>query len=105
MLRQYSGIEGLPALVALNGLVFSEGIKIGTLPGNKGSGVVTDTDRDETDALLIKVPPELVLSLENVWIYAKADKHLREVLEAVGAYSRVWPLHIWPCPAVSGMVC
>lgn len=43
------------------------------------------TSDDETP--LMTVPAHLVLSLENVWIYAKSDRYLKEVLEAVGDYS------------------
>ncbi|KAL8992337.1 MAG: hypothetical protein Q9169_007176 [Polycauliona sp. 2 TL-2023] len=38
--------------------------------------------------VLVTVPPHLVLSLETVWIYAKSDRHLEEVLQAVGEYAR-----------------
>ncbi|KAL8669195.1 MAG: hypothetical protein Q9168_006207 [Polycauliona sp. 1 TL-2023] len=40
------------------------------------------------DRPLVTVPPHLILSLETVWIYAKSDRHLEEVLQAVGDYSR-----------------
>lgn len=57
--------------------------------GQSGSGVITTVEKSESEALLMSVPQELVLSLDNVWIYAKSDRHLMQVLEALGAYSRV----------------
>ncbi len=65
------------------------GIAATTLPGNRGTGLVATTDMSDTDPILVTVSQELVLSLENVWVYAKADQHLLQVLEAVGEYSRV----------------
>ena len=66
-------------------------MKISSLPAGKGSGVVATTDHSSESAILMRIPPELVLSLANVWIYAKSDQHLREVLEATGDYARVLP--------------
>ena len=57
--------------------------------GNRGSGLVTTVERSADNPLLMTVPSEVVLSLENVWIYAKSDRYLRQVLEATGDYSRV----------------
>ncbi|KAI4164346.1 MAG: hypothetical protein LQ342_001993 [Letrouitia transgressa] len=36
----------------------------------------------------MEVPQQLVLSMESVWVHAKADRHLLQVLEATGDYSR-----------------
>lgn len=57
--------------------------------GNRGSGLLMTAESSADNPLLMKVPNELVLSLENVWIYAKSDRYLRQVLEATGDYSRV----------------
>ena len=63
------------------------GIEVCSL-GDRGSGLVA-TWESKDNAILINVPRDLVLSLENVWVYAKADKHLLQALEAVEEYSRV----------------
>ena len=83
-------IEKLNLWAQLNGVEYN-GVKINSVPNGRGSGVVTTTEKSVEDALLITVPQDLVLSLENVWVYAKSDKHLQQVLEAVGEYSRVAP--------------
>ncbi|KAI4174992.1 MAG: hypothetical protein LQ343_002019 [Gyalolechia ehrenbergii] len=57
------------------------------LSGERGLGITATTDQLEDEATLLKVPQSLVLSLENVWIYAKSDPHLKEVLDAVGEYA------------------
>ena len=57
--------------------------------GNRGSGLVTTEETLGESPLLMTIPNELVLSLDNVWIYAKSDKYLRQILEATGDYSRV----------------
>jgi hypothetical protein len=45
---------------------------------------------DETEApILLGIPSDLILSLETVHNYAKSDRYLREVLEAVGHFGRV----------------
>lgn len=55
----------------------------------KGLGLVACSQISNGGERLITVPKDLILSLENVWVFAKSDRHLREVLEAVGEYSRV----------------
>jgi hypothetical protein len=45
---------------------------------------------DETEPpILLEIPSDLVLSLETVQNYAKSDRYLHEVLEAVGNFGRV----------------
>jgi hypothetical protein len=59
---------------------------------NRGAGVVALESRycAEGEAVnLMVVPKGLVLSLGLVEDHAKSDKHLREVLEAVGEFGRV----------------
>ena len=65
------------------------GVKISLLQKSRGSGVVATRELSEDNAVLMTIPQELLLSLDNVWVYAKADRYLREVLEAVGDYARV----------------
>lgn len=66
---------------------------------DKGCAVVAtegkDDEHPESEAthshpqVLIRVPSEMALSLESVGNYAKSDRYLREVLEAVGDFGRV----------------
>ena len=65
------------------------GIEISKLPGSKGFGILAKQDVTEENAILMTVPKDLILSLNNVWLYAKSDYHLREVLEAVGDFAKV----------------
>lgn len=87
MHRQTLATEQFLPWAKLNNIEFN-GIAISNIAG-KGYGLIVTAERSEEDALLIMVPKDLILSCENVWILAKADKHLREVLEAVGDYGRV----------------
>ena len=67
------------------------GVEISKLPGSKGFGIVAKHDiPDDENPILMTVPKDLILSLENVWLYAKSDRHLQEVLDAVGGFARVW---------------
>lgn len=88
MQRKLLPIETVPAWAELNNVEF-DGVKVSSLPAGKGSGVVATAAHSEDGAILMRVPQELVLSLGNVWMYAKSDQHLREVLEATGEYARV----------------
>jgi hypothetical protein len=38
---------------------------------------------------LLVVPKDLIISRENIELLAKADRHLRELLEALGDFGRV----------------
>ena len=64
------------------------GVEVSSLDNSRGSGIIA-TWASDNGAILINVPQDLVLSLENVWVYARSDKHLLKVLEAVGEYARV----------------
>ncbi len=88
MYRETLPIHQLGAWVRLNDVKFN-GVTTTVLQGNRGSGLVTTARRPKDSPLLMTIPHDLVLSLENVWVYAKSDKHLRQVLEATGDYSRV----------------
>ena len=101
MKREYLPIEALPTWAKLNGVTFHD-VKIKRLQTedgvDKGSAVVA-TSKKTAKALmdggeivpdiLITVPRDLVLSLELVETWAKSDRHLKEVLDAVGEYGRV----------------
>lgn len=83
-----------PAWAELNHVHFN-GVAVSTMSNGKGSGLVATAETSEPDQILMTVPQALILSLEKVWILAKSDRHLREVLEAVGDWSRV------ACPSAS----
>ncbi len=91
MHREFLPIDQLTPWARANNIELI-GVKIST--GHRGSGVVSTVQESESDALLVSVPQDLVLSLENVWVYAKSDRHLLQVLEALGAYSRVAHPHL-----------
>lgn len=81
-------ISALPAWIKLNNVVLN-GVTVSTVHDDKGLGITScDGDLDDGTPLII-VPQSLILSLENVWVFAKSDQHLREVLEAAGEFSRV----------------
>lgn len=98
MRRDYLPIETLPSWAKLNS-VSADGVAFRKLYADdgtdKGSAIVATEqkgnglDTDEAEATLLKVPSELVLSLELVHQHAKTDHYLREVLEAVGDFGRV----------------
>ncbi len=98
MHRETLPIETLPAWAKLNHVGFN-GVEVVSLPGTRGSGLVVTTPRNTENCMLVKVPKDLVLSLENVWIFAKSDKHLKEVLESVSEYAMV--LYLVPSLALS----
>lgn len=83
-----SSIEALPTWVKLNGIIFNK-VTVSPMPGDKGLGVIISGENIGQRDLLMTVPRDLILCLENVWIFAKSDPHLREVLESAGEYSRV----------------
>lgn len=87
MHRETLSIDALPAWAQVNQVQF-HGIAVQAMSG-KGSGLIATAHVDANNAPLMTVPRELILSLENVWVMAKADKSLREVLEIMGDYARV----------------
>lgn len=89
MLRETLPVDRLDLWAQFHNVKFN-GVRISTTANNTGLGVFAASDWTEEAQILISVPRELVLSVENVWIYAKADRHLRQVLEAVGDYARVY---------------
>ncbi|KAL8637905.1 MAG: hypothetical protein Q9228_004881 [Teloschistes exilis] len=87
MRREHLPIEDLPAWAALSEVSYN-GITVGRLSGDRGSGIIITAERIGDESIILTVPSHLILSLENVWIHAKSDQHLKEVLDAVGEYSR-----------------
>jgi hypothetical protein len=101
MKREYLPIEALPTWAKLNGVRF-HGVEIKRLQTeydiDKGSAVIATFKKtakafveggEIAPEILITVPRDLVLSLELVETWAKSDRHLKEVLNAVGDYGRV----------------
>lgn len=88
MYRETLCIDQLGLWARLNNIEFN-GVKIAALQGDRGSGLVATAERSTNNPLLMTIPKDLVLSLENVWVYAKSDKHLHQILEATGEYTRV----------------
>lgn len=80
-------IDQLGIWAELNHVDFN-GVKACSVSEDKGTGLVATWECQDS-AMLLSVPQDLVLSFETVWIYAKSDQHLLQVLEAVGDYSRV----------------
>ncbi|CAD6572123.1 MAG: hypothetical protein ASARMPREDX12_004956 [Alectoria sarmentosa] len=87
MHRETLPVDQLAVWSRLNNVEFN-GVKITVVQGNRGSGLVTTAERRDDPFWLMRIPNDLILSLETVWVYAKSDKHLRQVLEATGYYSR-----------------
>lgn len=102
MRRESVPIESLPLWVHLNDVSLS-GVEFRRLKDDdgtdKGCAVVATAEKDDEHLesgdthshpqVLIRVPSDLVLSRESVDNYAKSDRYLREVLEAVGDFGRV----------------
>jgi hypothetical protein len=84
-------IEDLQVWAKFNGVKFNS-IKIGPMPGfeDRGSTVIATRDLKggEEDSLMI-VPKDLIISRQNIDIIAKADHHLKQVLDATGDFGRV----------------
>lgn len=93
-------ITSLQPWAQFNGISFN-GITCTSIP-NSGSGIVATRDLRSasnedgasnedvnSEAPLMIIPKELVLSLERVRMLALADRDLNEVLEAVGGFGRV----------------
>ncbi|KAL8737404.1 MAG: hypothetical protein Q9181_001711 [Wetmoreana brouardii] len=87
MRREYLPSGALQTWMNLND-IHRKGINIELLSEQKGAGIITTAESLDNEIILITVPSQLVLSPENVWLFAKSDTHLKEVLEAVGEYSR-----------------
>ena len=82
-------ISALSAWIKLNNVVLN-GVTVSAIQDDKGLGIISGGENSDDCTPLMIVPQSLVLSLENVWVFAKSDQQLREVLEAAGEYSRVF---------------
>ena len=86
MLREHLQIAELSAWMQLNNIEL-HGVDI--LHGQKGAAVTAVQNLTDQDPLLMRIPRELILTLDTVWLYAKSDQHLLEVLKAAGAFAKV----------------
>lgn len=98
MRREYLPIETLPAWQRLNGVVATgvefQKLGFGEHGADKGSAIIateakSSSENDLKPEILLRIPNNLVLSLETVQNHAKSDHHLRDVLGAVGDFGRV----------------
>ena len=111
MRRQCLPIEQLQAWAKVNSVKFHN-TKIERILGSdpeedRGSGLVATGDfeaQQNFETLLLSVPQELVLSRELVEQFAKYDRHLRDVLEALGAFGRVGTRHSVASRSVVGLL-
>ncbi|KAL8932796.1 MAG: hypothetical protein Q9216_006669, partial [Gyalolechia sp. 2 TL-2023] len=88
MRRFHLPLPALRAWAHLNN-VQRNGVTFGPVYSDeRGLGIKATNEQTEDDATLLKVPPSLILSLENVWVYAKSDPQLKQVLDAVGEYAQ-----------------
>ncbi|KAG5204509.1 SET domain-containing protein 8 [Trichophyton interdigitale] len=102
MKRQYLPVDALQAWARLNSVTF-HGVEIKQPPYDgedidKGSAVLAIGSPDSQEPILdepglepeilMKVPPDLILSQERVETHAKSDKHLKDVLDAVGDFGK-----------------
>ncbi|KAF4168982.1 hypothetical protein CNMCM6936_000393 [Aspergillus lentulus] len=94
MRRNYLPIEAMSSWAKLNGISL-EGIAFQKLHGeegtDKGSAIVATAEKIDKEAeadTLLTVPSELALTFEYVHNHAKIDRHLRDVLDAVGDFGR-----------------
>lgn len=81
-------IDNLPAWIKVNHVELN-GIAVKANIPCRGYGLTATAHINESAAPLMIVPKELILSLENVWVMAKADRCLRDVLDSLGDYARV----------------
>jgi hypothetical protein len=95
MKRDYLPVDSLLTWTKLNNITV-KGVtfkKIQSDGIDKGSAIVATEENsqgeDASSDYLIRVPSDMVLSQQLVENHAKADRHLKEVLEAVGEFGRV----------------
>jgi len=85
-------IETLQSWALFNDVNFN-GVTVGSQEGHedRGSTVIArqDLSADTSNAPLMIVPRDLILSTERVREHAKYDRDLREVMEALEDFGRV----------------
>lgn len=105
MKREYLPLGSLPAWLKLNGAVFNgiafEQLTTSESRTEKGNAIIATTEKisNESDSqpqILLQVPLDLTLSFDTVHDYSKSDRELREVLDAVEDFGRVWNRQLSP---------
>jgi hypothetical protein len=84
-------IDALPTWAIFHGVKFS-GARIGPLPGfeERGSTVIATYELKGAGVEpLLVIPKDLIISRSSIELIAKADRHLREILESIGDFGRV----------------
>ena len=89
-------IAELQTWARFNGVIFNNVVVADNITSkdgvDKGAGLLATAGFSERGALqeiLLTVPADLVLSKEAVRLCAKADVHLKEILDAVGEFAEV----------------
>lgn len=95
MRRCFLDSDRLTGLSKLSGIETHGCVSISASSSDRGCGIIAVKDLHGSEPVLVTVPRDLVVSTENVHIYAKADKHLQDVLDAAGKFSRVQLLPLW----------
>lgn len=85
--------SALQSWASHNGASF-HGVTVGPLPGleDRGSTVIATKNLsgdDDAQRVLMTVPRDLILSLDNVHKHAKYDRDLRDILQSPGDFGRV----------------
>ena len=96
MKREILPVYHLTNWARLNGVELSNATVSSKILGpdgtSKGAGLVAKnsvTEDDSTNRVLLCVPSELVLSKSRTRESRNVNKHLREVLDAVGSFAEV----------------
>jgi hypothetical protein len=93
-------ISELQTWARFNGVIFNNIVVADNITSkngiNKGAGLLATagftagfSDSGVSQEILLTVPADLVLSKETVHLCAKADLHLKEILDAVGDFAEV----------------
>ena len=89
MLRERLPPTALSAWATLNNVEY-HGVHIRYLGDNQGFGAVAQrTGPIQKGQVLMNIPADLILAAETVENWAKTDRHLRELLSAVGELAQV----------------
>ena len=89
-------LESLQSFASLYGIDF-RGVRVASTAG-RGSALVASrtAPRNESEPFLV-VPKDIILTRGHVFAHSASDKHLREVLEAVGDFGKVFLSLRVPC--------
>ena len=78
----------IPKLASAHGVTLN-GVQITST--SQGLGLLSrKPDGISHPSPLIEVPKEHILCKQNVELHSRADKHLRDVLSALGDFGKVW---------------